>query len=424
MKTEEQGQKAQEAVAGHYSQLLGIESPWQVKRVEVNLPLERVLIEVSWDALLPVVCPECGQACARHDHAPEREWRHLNVMEFVTVIRARVPRCQCPEHGVKTVRTPWAEPGAHWTLRFEAHAVELILACRSLTQVAELLQMDWDGVQRLVARAVARGVARRELTAIRYVGLDEKSFLRGQSYVSVANDILGRRVLEVVPGRDQAAGEALWQVLPAEQRQKVEAAAMDMSGSFVAATRAQAPQAAIVHDKFHVAKMLNEAVDQTRRAEHIRLQAKGDNTLKDTRFLWLKGELAEHQKAGFAELLEINLHTAKAWAYKEQFAEFWWQPDAARGAAFFKDWIRSVNRTRLTRIKAVAKTLQKHLTNLLTYFMHPITNAISEGFNSKIQALKSDARGFRSFANYRARILFHCGKLDLLPNLPAPRASH
>ena len=72
-------------------------------------------------------------------------------MHFTTLIRARTPRSDCPEHGVKTVRTPWAEPGAHWTLRFEAHAVELILACRSLTQVAELLQMDWDGVQRLVA---------------------------------------------------------------------------------------------------------------------------------------------------------------------------------------------------------------------------------------------------------------------------------
>jgi transposase len=395
-----------------------------VTSAELDLLRGKVVIEVGWDASLPVTCPTCGQACARHDHAPEREWRHLNVMEFVTVLRARVPRCQCPEHGVKTVRTPWAEPGAHWTLRFEAYAVELITACRSLTQVAELLQMDWDGVQRLVERAVARGLARRELTGIRYVGLDEKSFLRGQSYVSVASDILGRRVLEVVPDRDQAAGEALWQVLPADERKKVEAAAMDMSGSYVAATRAQAPQAAIVHDKFHVAKMLNEAVDQTRRAEHIRLQAKGDDTLKHTKFLWLKGVLKDHQQAGFAELLEINLQTAKAWAYKEQFIEFWVQPDAAQGALFFKDWLRSVNRTKLTRVKAVAKTLKKHLTNLLTYFMHPITNAISEGFNSKIQALKSDARGFRSFANYRARILFHCGKLSLLPTLPASLATH
>ena len=93
------------------------------------------------------------------------------------------------------------------------------------------------------------------------------------------------------------------------------------------------------------------------------------------------------KQASFAELLEINLQTAKAWCYKEQFIEFWAQPDAAHGAQFFADWHRSVVRTRLTRVKAVAKTLKKHLTNLLTYFVYPITNAISEGFNSKIQAI-------------------------------------
>ena len=302
--------------------------------------------------------------------------------------------------------------------------MQLIGACRSLTQVAELLELDWDGVQRLVARAVARGLARRSLEDIAYLGLDEKSFLRGQSYVSVASDIKAARVLEVVLGRDQAAGEALWQVLPDAQRKKVQAAAMDMSGSYVAATRAQAPQAAIVHDKFHVAKLLSEAVDQTRRAEHASLQAKGDDTLSGTRYLWLHGMVPEAKQASFAELLEINLKTASAWCYKEQFIEFWAQPDAAHGAKFFKDWHRSVVHTRLTRVKAVAATLKKHLTNLLTYFVHPITNAISEGFNSKIQAIKSDARGFRSFVNYRARILFHCGKLSLSPDLPAPYGSH
>ena len=121
------------------------------------------------------------------------------------------------------------------------------------------------------------------------------------------------RVLAVTPGRDQTAGEAFWQALPEATCLKVEAAAMDLSGSYVAATHAQAPQAAIVHDKFPIAKMLNEAVDQTRRAEHVRLQAQGDDTLKGTRYQWLHGVVPERRQAGFAELLEINLQTAKAW---------------------------------------------------------------------------------------------------------------
>ncbi len=220
-----------EAVVAHYGKLLGLEGPWQVHAAQLDLLRGRVELEVAWDERAAVVCPECRKECARHDHAPVREWRHPNVMQFLTVIKARVPRCRCPERGVKTVRTPWAEPGSHFTLHFEAFAVQLIGACRSLTQVAELLELDWDGVQRLVERAVTRGLARRSLADIRWVGLDEKSCLRGQSYISVMNDIAGARVLEVVPDRDQAAGEALWQVLPAAARKKVEAAAMDMSGS-------------------------------------------------------------------------------------------------------------------------------------------------------------------------------------------------
>jgi hypothetical protein len=62
----------------------------------------------------------------------------------------------------------------------------------------------------------------------------------------------------------------------------------------------------------------------------------------------------------------------------------------------------------LEPIKKVARTLKAHLDNLLNYFAYPITNAVTEGLNRKIQQLKANARGFRSFLNYRTRILFFC----------------
>ena len=82
---------------------------------------------------------------------------------------------------------------------------------------------------------------------------------------------------------------------------------------------------------------------------------------------------------------------------------------------FFTQWFGAARRSKLDPIKKVALTLKTHLDGLLNYFLYPITNAMTEGFNSKIQAIKADARGFRRFENYRYRILFHCGKLDLLP---------
>lgn len=106
----------------------------------------------------------------------------------------------------------------------------------------------------------------------------------------------------------------------------------------------------------------------------------------------------------FAELCERNLKISRAWFHKETFNEFGSQT--------------TTRRSQLEPIKKTALTLQNHLFGLLNYLVHPITNALSEGFNSKIRATKADARGFRRFENYRHRVLFHCGKLDLRPTIP------
>jgi transposase len=147
---------------------------------------------------------------------------------------------------------PWAEPGSRFTVHIEAFAVEVIAACRSLIQAADLLRLHWDSVQRLIERAVEGDLARRSTAGLKRVGLDEKSFLRGQRDISLMTDLKGQRVLEVVAGRDTAQAMALWEALPEGQRSQVEAAAMDMGANFVGATQLAAPQVAIVHDRFHV----------------------------------------------------------------------------------------------------------------------------------------------------------------------------
>jgi transposase len=407
---------AEAAVAAHYGMLLGIKSPWQVRRVDLQLNAKRVEVEVVHDPDSAVACPRCRRSCSRYDRAPQRQWRHLDVMQFTTIIRAQAPRCQCPEHGVVTVEVPWAEPHGRFTLMFEAFAVTVIEAARSFVQAMEILRVDWHTIQEIVRRAVERGLLRRTTEAVKQVGMDEKSFGRGQDYVSLMTDLGGRRVLDVVEGRDTASALQLWDRLPPAQRDRVEAVAIDMSPEFTAAARQSAQRAAIVYDKFHVAKHLNEAVDKVRREEHRRLLEQGDKSLTGTKYLWLQGANAEGERAlSFSELCERNLRTSRAWFHKETFNEFWAQPSAPLATRFFQQWFRAARRSKLEPIKKTALTLKTHLFGLLNYFAHPITNAISEGFNSKIQAIKADARGFRRFENYRYRILFHCGKLDLRP---------
>ncbi|MDH7501258.1 MAG: transposase family protein, partial [Verrucomicrobiota bacterium] len=103
----------------HYGLLLGVRSPWRVKNVELRLAIKEVEIELEWEWGQDAECPVCGRACSIYDHGPERTWRHLDTMQFRTVIRARTPRANCPEHGVKTTRVPWAGPGGRFTNLFE-----------------------------------------------------------------------------------------------------------------------------------------------------------------------------------------------------------------------------------------------------------------------------------------------------------------
>ena len=401
----------------HYALLLGIGSPWEVKTVDLSLEAKKVEIELGWQWGAAAKCPECGRECSIHDCAPERTWRHLDTMQFTTLIRARTPRADCPEHGVKTMQVPWAAPQGRFTLLFERFAVEVLLASASVSQACTLLGIGWDTAQEIMRRAVQRGLERRQLDRLKYLGMDEKSFRRGQSYITLLTDLEESRVLDVVEERTAEAAGQLWDTLSPEQKQGVEAVAVDMWEPFIQTIQTQLPEADIVHDKFHVSSYLGEAVDKVRRQEHKELLAQGDETLKGTRQLWLYNpqNFSPEQAEEFSALKDLQLKVARAWAAKELFSKFWEYQEEGWARRFFKDWFGWVSRSRLKPVVEVAQMLKRHLDNLLTYLKHHITNAVTEGLNSKIQSLKSAARGFRNFQNYRIRILFFCGKLNLYP---------
>jgi len=236
-------------------------------------------------------------------------------------------------------------------------------------------------------------------------------------YVSILTDTGGARVLEVVPERTIEACDKLWKTLTKTQLGKIKSVSMDMWKAFMTSTARNVPEAKIVHDKFHIAKYLGEAVDKVRRAEHRELKKEGESPLTGLRQLFLYNE-ENLDEDSFFEVLTVqraDLKTGRAWAIKENFRHFWTYLSRAWGKKYFDQWYGWAIRSRLDPIKKVAKMLKRHLDGLLNYFDHRVTNAMSEGFNSRIQSIKSAARGFRKFANYRTRILFYCGKLDLMP---------
>lgn len=398
-----------------YEQLLGLKSPWSVKSVNLSLTDQCVVVEVVLKRGQVWVDPTDGTKRAHINGWHERQWRHLDTCQFETIIKANVPQLKYSDGTVQELAVPWAERYSRVTLLMEAFVIKLLQVCPTTKGVCELTRLAWSTVNDIMVRAVERGMLRREEETIPYLGLDEKSSERGHSYVSILTDIERSRVIDLVPERKLAAAKSLLGKLTDSQRDSVKAVAMDMWPAFMSATETCIPQADIVHDRFHVSKYLGDAVDTVRRQEHRSLAQAGTSPLKGSKWAWLKsyadGRSAE--AVSFRALNQLNLKTSRAWCIKETFVQFWRYRYMGAAKRFFDAWSNNAMRSRLEPIKKVVKMLRRHEAGLLNYSRHRITNASAEGFNSAIQLIKANARGFRNFSNYRARILFHCGKLNM-----------
>lgn len=405
------------SLAQHYEQMLKLVDPWIVSEVDLDTENLRLKIRVSTIKGAKLSCPSCGRLCPKADHREERSWRHLDTMQFETLIVCRAPRVDCPAHGVLSVSVPWADEYSRFTLLFEHFAIDVLQAAKSIKAAMGLLGLSWDQIHDIQARAVERGLLRRDDENVEHVGLDEKSFLTGHSYASVLTDLGKGRVLEVVADRTETAAITLLQTLSGRQRARVQAAAMDMWPAFMSAARIVLPQADIVHDKYHVAAYLGKAVDAVRRKENKELLLAGNQALKGTRYLWLRNprHWSTADQSNFRALAAEALKVGRAWSIKEAFRHFWNYSYRGSAVRFFKNWYFWATHSKLKPMIEVAKILQRHVAGLLAYLKHHITNAVTEGLNSKIQTIKANARGFRNFQNYRIAILFHCGKLSLYP---------
>ena len=407
-----------------YRHLLAIEAPWTVSRVELDVKGQRVDVFAEHSRPKTWPCPECDLACGLHDHDEERVWRHLDSCQFQTYLHARPPRVACPEHGVRQVRLPWAEPRARFTTLFERLAID-VLRETDVKGATRILGISWDEAWEIKRRAVARGRARRRPQAPARLGVDETAIARGHDYLTLVSDLTTGTVEYLAEERKQASLDGYFTSLTPAQRAQIQAVAMDMWEPYVQSVQTHVPQAErkIVFDVFHILQHMNTAVDKVRRAEHRRLRAQGDDTLTGSKYVWLYGEenVPDHHQERFTELTRRRsrkrLKTARAWSLKESLRDLWRCRSRVAAEEQWRFWYGWATRARLQPVLEVARMIKRHLPNVLTYFRHRITNAMSEGIASKIQALKKMANGFRNRDNFKTAIYFHCGGLDLYPEM-------
>ena len=401
-----------------YEYLLGLKTPWSVRTVEMNVQEQKVDVwaahpeDASWE------CPECGKPRPLYDHAEERIWRHLDSCQFKTFLHARVPRVECPEHGIVQVKVQWAEAKSRFTLLFERLAIEVLKQC-DVTGASKILRISWDEAWRIMKHAVRRGFSRKEKKTVSVIGVDEKSIAKGHRYMTLVYDLSAGTVEYIADERKAESLENYYRGLSSEQLEGIKAVAMDMWEPYFQATMSQLPNAEgkIVFDRFHVMGYVTKAVDTVRKKEHRELMKNGDETLKGSKYLWLYGRenVPESRRAEFNRLRGQEMKVGRAWALKETLRRLWHYVYPSSGQKFWKQWYFWATHSQLEPMKEAAATLKRHIRNILMYFTHRITNAMSEGINGKIQAIKKMANGFRNPENFKTAIFFHCGGLDLYP---------
>ena len=391
-------------------QALGLTPPWLVMSSTFSLEEKRLDIQIDFPAGSVFTCSVCGASGCKGYDTEKVSWRHLNFFQHEAYLHARVPRVQCQTCGVKRVNVPWARPGSGFTLLFEALIMTLVKAM-PVQSAAQIVGEHDTRLWRVLHHYVDDARERADYSEVAKIALDEKAARRGHNYVTLFVDLFMRRVLFVTPGKDAATVEAFAKDLLAHggKPEAITEVCQDMSPAFAAGVGAHLPNASITYDKFHVIKLINEAVDKVRRAEQ-----KDRPELKKTRYLWLKNHdnLKKEQQEQLAGLSGLNLKTARAMHIRMSFQDFYDQPLEA-AETYLKKWYFWATHSRLQPIIDVARTIKRHWDGILRWFQSGIANGLIEGINSLVQAAKAKARGYRSTRNLAAIIYLVAGKLEL-----------
>jgi transposase len=397
-----------------FQMALGLGAPWHVARSEFDAASRRLDLYLDFASGGTFPCPECGaRGCKAYD-STEKTWRHLNFFQHEAYLHVRTPRVRCRRCGVKLVEVPWARHGSGFTLLFEAF---LLTLCKSMpvAAVARLVGEHDTRIWRVLHHYVEEARAAADFSSVRRVGVDETSSKRGHRYLSLFVDLEEARVLFAADGREAETFAAFRDDLEAHggRAEQILDLSMDMSPAYRKGAREHFPEAQVTFDKFHVMKLLNEAVDQVRRAEQ-----KKRPELKRTRYLWLKnpGRLGAREAALLTQLRpeDVGLKTAAAYQLKLAFQEIWTLP-AGVARLYLERWLLRASQSGLRPFTRLAKTLRLQREGVLAYFYSRVTNGLLEGISSLVQAAKAKARGYRSTRNLKCIIYLLAGKLPIQP---------
>lgn len=353
-------------------------------------------------------CPRCAtRSDAGYDHRRVRlKDEPLRGFQIRLVVTKR--RLWC-----KPCRRPFTEPlpgvrkGARHTERYGRALLRCCERYSDLKQVRRDFRCSAGFLYSALYRHLELERRKRLYPWPEVVGLDEHCFgrkkpLSPRDFASMVVDIKNHRLFEVVDGRTiQQLETALANI---DGRENVRFATLDMSDAYRSFATRFFPNARLVADKFHVLRLLNPAL--TRR----RIEVTGDRRSMAIRRLLLRNghSLDFWQKLDVQRFLEMHPPLREVYLAKEALHRFYRTRGIERATRAFDALLERLRASQLPELQTLRRTLQRWRAEVLAYFETGLTNAMTEGFNLKAKLVKRRAFGYRSFRNYRLRLLNAC----------------
>lgn len=361
-------------------------------------------------------CSCCGHKAKSYDRR-ERLWRHLDLGGMKCELRYSIRRVDCKRCGIKTEAVPWAEPDSGFTKPFE-ELVALMAQKTDKTTVAGLLRIAWLTVGRIIERVVRRfgGDPAARLVGLKRIGIDELSHEKNHKYVTIVTDHDRGCVVWVGEGKDSRALDGFFDALGPSGVQALELASIDMSGAFKKALRERAPHVEVVFDRFHVQRLVHDALDEVRRSLMRDAETEAERaSIKHTRFA-LQGapwKLNAVKKRRLDKLEEENHPLYQAYLMKESLVATFdvATPDDIHG--LLMDWLQWIEEQGPPPFQKAANTIAEHFEGVCAYVETRRTNALAEGINRKVRVVTSRAYGFKSAQSLMAMIFLCCGGIAL-----------
>lgn len=391
----------------------------------VEISETAVIIDVA-PATRVARCASCG-CRARHVYdARTRTWRHLDFAGVEVRLRYRLRRVDCARCGVTTELVPWAEHAAGFTRDFE-DVVGFLAQRMDKTSISELMGIGWETVGRIIERVVARREPGDRLEGLTHISIDELSYRRHHQYVTVVTDLKRSQVVWVAPGKNADTVRAFFDELGVQRSKCLELVAIDMSSAYIEAVREKAPGARLVFDRFHVQRLVHDALDKVRREQVRELRALDPDAakaLKHTRFALQKNpwNLTQPESEKLAVLQERNRPLYRAYLLKESLCDILdhRQPEVARRR--LSEWCGWATRSKLEPFRKAAATIKSHLEGIVDYVRTRWTTAISEGLNGKIRTITRRSFGFHDVSALIAMIFLCCSGIRIPLPRKVPRA--